>query len=266
MVTPITASWAANNIATLWLGSIALASLFYFIPKLTGRDLFSRPLAVFAFWLFVLFGQSMGMHNTSAIPAWVQGMSEVCTLLFLIPTAAVAVNWWQTVGGKGKRLEGGVSYKFARWGAILFVAWAVMAAIGSLNPIRNVVQFTIFQTGLTQLMLLGFIGLSLFAGLTFILPRVMELEWPRPTSRHFILTLAGALLVAVPLLLGGFIQGGKAANTDLNYLDVARSVIPFVGGPIIGFILMIVGQFSFLRNMAGLCCTACCGSKNGGRP
>ena len=267
MVTPITAGWAANNITTLWLGSIALGSLFYFLPKLAGRDLHSRPLAVFAFWLFILFGQALGMHFTAAIPAWVQGMSEVCTLLFLIPTAAAAFNWFQTIRKKGGKQEATASYKFARWGAILFVASSLVAALGALSPIRQTVQFTIFQIGLTQLVLLGFITLSLFAGITYILPRVMEMEWPRPTSLHFTLTLAGALLVAVPLILGGFIQGSKAANASTDYLTVVRTTIPFIGGPILGFILMIAGQFSFLRNVAGLLCGACCrASKNGGRP
>ena len=267
MVTPITAGWAANNIVTLWLGSISLASLFYFLPKLSGRNLYSRPLAVFAFWLFVLFGQATGMHFTAAAPAWVQGMSEICTLLMLVPVGAAAVNWFQTIGGKGKKPEAGVSYRFAWWGAALFVISAVLAAISALSPIREAVQFTIFQTGLTQLTLLGFIMMSLFAGLTYILPRTVELEWPRPTSVHFTLTLVGALLVAIPLILGGFIQGAKAANASNQSVDVARSVFPFVGIAILGFISIIAGQLLFLRNLAGLCCRSCCpGIKDGGRP
>jgi cytochrome c oxidase cbb3-type subunit I len=267
MVAPITAGWAANNIVTLWLGSIALASLYYFLPKLSGRDLASRPLAVFAFWLFVLFGQATGMHFTAAAPAWVQGMSEICSLLILVPVAASAVNWFQTIGGKGKKPEAGVAYRFAWWGAALFVISSVLAAITALSPIREVVQFTIFQTGLSQLTLLGFITMSLFAGLSYILPRVFELEWPRPTNLHFTLTLVGALLVAVPLLLGGFIQGSKAANASLKYEEVARSVFPFVGIAILGFASIIAGQFLFLRNIGSLFCRACCpSSKNGGRP
>jgi len=265
--TPIIAAWAANNIVMLWLGSIALASLFYFLPKLSGRDLYSRPLAMFAFWLFVLFAQATGMHFMAATPAWVQGMSEVCTLLLLVPTGAAAVNWFLSIGGKGKKPEAGVSYRFAWWGAALFVVSAVIAGIGALAPVRATVQFTIFQTGLTQLVLLGFITLSLFAGLTYIVPRVLELEWPRATSLHFTSTLVGALLVAVPLVLGGFMQGGKALDASANYLDVARAAIGPVGGAVLGYILMIVGQFSFLRNFAGLCCGACCsGKREGGRP
>ena len=137
--------------------------------------------------------------------------------------------------------------------------------LGALAPIRQTVQFTIFQTGLTQLVLLGFITMSLFAGLTYILPRAFELEWPRATSGHFTFTLVGALLVAVPLLIGGLVQGAQAANAQTNYLDVARGTMKFTGMALIGLLVMLVGQFLFLRNIGSLVCGACCNRREGGR-
>src|SRR5712692_7160522 len=39
-------AWFTNNFLGLWLAPVGLGAIFYFIPKLTGRPLHSRPLAV----------------------------------------------------------------------------------------------------------------------------------------------------------------------------------------------------------------------------
>src|SRR5262249_33710715 len=43
-------TWFMNNFLTLWLGCVALATLFYFIPKLLNRPLYSLSVAAFGFW------------------------------------------------------------------------------------------------------------------------------------------------------------------------------------------------------------------------
>src|SRR6185503_9070935 len=48
--------WFANGLFTLWLTSLALAILFYFIPKLVNAPLHSRTLAVLGFWSLAAIG------------------------------------------------------------------------------------------------------------------------------------------------------------------------------------------------------------------
>lgn len=246
--TPIIAAWAANNIAMLWLGSIAIGSLFYFLPKTSGRKLYSYGLAVFAFWLFVLFGQSTNMHFFAAIPAWVQGMSEMCTFLILLPVVAMMINWYHSAVWDKELC---VELCFSRRGAVFFIMSAAFAAIGALPAVRGLVQFTIFQTGLNALFLLGFIATTFLAAFTYTLPRITGLQWPRPNfvSLHRTLTFWGALLVALPLIIGGFIQGGRAGDATIDFLKAVRVTFPFVGIAIIGYLLLIGGQLLFLLNV-----------------
>lgn len=265
-VTPIIAGWAANGIVTLWLGSIALGTLYYFLPKLCARPLYSNALAIFAFWLFVLFGQSIGMHNSAAVPSWVQGLSEVCTLLFLLPVAATAVNWYKTLNTPGACKDTSVPGLFTSSAGKLFVLSAIVAAIGAMNPINRLLQFTIFQTGASQLFLLGFVTLSFLGAFSYILPRLVQVEWPRSSNLHYTLSFWGAVLVVAGLLIGGMMQGSKANDLQSDAVDIARAASGPAGLAIIGYFLMALGQFSFLRNLAGLCCACCaCGDNKGGK-
>lgn len=254
-VLPIIAGWAGNNIIVLWLGSIALASIYYFLPKISGRALHSYGLAVFAFWLYILFGQSTGLHAFAAYPSWVITLSEICTILMVLPAIANAMNWYLTVGRSGKKIDD-PAYKYIWWGALFYIVGAIIAAIAAYRPVNLFLQFTLFQAGLGYAALLGFVAMSLFGALAYILPRVADVTGS--FRMHYLLTLAGALLVIVSLLLAGFIQAGKAANVANDYVSVVRSGIMPAGLAIIGFLVMLAGQFSWLWNVGRACCRCCC--------
>ncbi|HUS34916.1 MAG TPA: cbb3-type cytochrome c oxidase subunit I [Verrucomicrobiae bacterium] len=264
-VAPIIAAWAGNNIITLWLGSIALAAIYYLLPKISGRPLHSYGMAVFAFWLYVLFGQATGMHATAAFPSWIVGLSEYFTILLVLPAIANGLNWYQTLGGIRKNIDD-VPFKFAWWGAVFYVVGSIVAAIAAYRPINLFVEFTLFQAGLGYGALLGFIAMSFFGAFAYILPRLTDSGWTGSFRMHYRLSLVGALLIIISLLLGGFIQAGKVNDLSSDYLSVVRSGVMPAGLAIIGFLVMLVGQFSWLWNAARISCACCCtGPVDGGR-
>jgi cytochrome c oxidase cbb3-type subunit 1 len=262
VVLPMIAAWAGNNIVTVWLGSIALAAIYYFLPKISGKALYSHGLAVFAFWLYILFGQSTGMHATAAFPSWVVGLSEICTILMFLPAIANAMNWWSTL--RGARSADDAAFDFTIWSARFYVMGAVIAAVAAFRPANLFLEFTLFQAGLSSLVLLGFVTLSFFGAFAYIIPRISG--WAPSFHWHYRLTFWGATLVIIGLLIGGLIQAGKATDTSLEYVRVIRSGVMPAGLAIVGFAMMLVGQFSWLWNVGGAWCHCCCGGKaEGGR-
>ena len=63
---------------SVWLGLAGLAAAFYFVPKLTGRDLHSHYLALFAFWILVLFGSWGGVPEFGACSRLDAGPEHRC--------------------------------------------------------------------------------------------------------------------------------------------------------------------------------------------
>ena len=257
-VLPIIAAWAGNNVMTLWLGAIALGAIYYFLPKISGRTLHSYGLAVFAFWVYILFGQSSGMHAFSAFPSWIITLSELCTICLVLPAVANAMNWRATA--KGAKVDDDPAFKYIWWGAAFYLVGTIVAAIAAYRPANLFLQFTLFQSGLGYAFLLGFIAMTFFGAFAYILPRIADVGWTAQFRTHFLFTLLGALLIIGSLMLAGFIQAGKAAATEpiVDYVSVVRSGIMPAGLAIIGFLVMLVGQFSWLANVGRLCCKCCC--------
>src|SRR4051812_15203712 len=134
-------AWFTNGFLTLWLGTVALAALFYFIPKLTNRSLYSSYVAGFGFWTYILFGGWTGSIQLigGPLPSWMIALGTSAALLLIVPTIAVGYNWYMTI--VGLRFEqrdagnivlrcilfGALSYFVASIGGILLGCYRVSA-------------------------------------------------------------------------------------------------------------------------------------------
>src|SRR5580765_2282295 len=80
----IIAWWFSNNLQVVFLGLVGLGSIFYFVPKLTNRELSSQYLAALVFWMLMLFGSFGGIPNSAPVPAWLPSLSTAATVLLLV--------------------------------------------------------------------------------------------------------------------------------------------------------------------------------------
>src|SRR5262249_40180555 len=83
--------WYGDNLLVVWLGLVGLGTVFYLAPKLLNRELHSHYLALFAYWLLIMFGGWSGIPNTAPVPAWMPTASTIATVLTLIPIIAVGL-------------------------------------------------------------------------------------------------------------------------------------------------------------------------------
>ena len=79
--------------------------------------------------------------------------------------------------------------------------------IRKLHP--DLVHFTHFTVAHAHLGMYAFVTLTFFGGIYFVMPRVVEREWPYPRliAAHFWLVVIGMLVYIVALSIGGWRQG-----------------------------------------------------------
>lgn len=262
---PIVSTWFANQFVMLWLAPIALAVIHYFIAKLSHQPLYSRPLAIFSFWLYLLGATASGFQNLWALPGWMPTLSSVVNGLLAIPVLAMLYNWWKTWAGHNKAKKAkDVSSKYIVFSAVAFFVAGFLGALLACPAVDVVVGMTIFVQGSAMWTLYAFIGMAFFAAIYHIVPRLTELDWisSRATTVHFALSAAGIVLVTLALLLGGYVQGSGINNPNIPFVDVARRVVPYIGINTLGLISLLIAQFALLFNLATMmkvCCAACCG-------
>ena len=210
MAQAVIAWWYADNLQVVWLGLVGLAAVFYFVPKLTGRELHSRYLALLTFWMLILFGSWGGIPASAPVPAWMPVSSAVATGLGVIAVIAVALNVYGTLGGKCSKLHGASLAAVHRLRLGRLYRWGLDERGGRIvrsQPALPISPGSRLPEGLLNSY--GFFAMVMFGAIYYIVPQLMGTEFPsaKLVRAHFWAAAAGVLLLVVPLAAGGIVQG-----------------------------------------------------------
>ena len=277
-------AWYVGNLLGLWLAPIGLAVIFYFLPKLTGRPLFSGPLAALAFWTFGFFTAWSGLTSLvgAPVPRWMPAVSGAATLCLLVPILCNGWNWYFTHTGNPCAWKKDVVLKFIYAAAACFLVHGLVSIVLVIPRVSELASLTWAIPGRNLFFLHGFVALALFGGIYYILPRVLQAKWSneRWMQIHLLCTVAGAALLFFGLVLGGLVQGSRMADVNMTFVVLPKKMAPFIGLSSLGMLVLLFGQAVFLGNLALLlrdfcrsCCATlcaqCCGSspatREGGR-
>jgi cytochrome c oxidase cbb3-type subunit 1 len=241
--------WFAGNLLNVWLTLAGLAATFYLLPKLTERALQSHYLALFVFWTVLIFGSWTGIPIHSPLPAWMSILSSVATVMMIVPALAIATIVIKTCCGANRPCAGG-PLCYSKFGAWMLVFATFVAAIAACPAVARVTDFTWFAHGNTALRLYGFFAMTMFAAIYHILPRISGVEIPAGRiKRHFWLAMPGALLLAIPLLIGGVKQGFKLAGASGDFLATTKAAAMMFRLSTLGELMIAVGALLFLLNI-----------------
>ena len=180
MAQAVIAWWYSDNLLVVWLGLVGLAVVFYFVPKLTSRDLHSRYLALLTFWMLILFGSWSGIPASAPLPAWMPASSAVATVLGVITIITVALNVHCTLEGKCSKLMGHPSLRFMGFGLVAFIVAGLASIVTALPEVSRVTQFTWFTPARDLLNSYGFFAMVMFGAVYYIVPQLVGVKFPSP--------------------------------------------------------------------------------------
>jgi cytochrome c oxidase cbb3-type subunit I len=248
----VVAWWYAANLAALWFGFVGLAVLFYLLPTLRDRPLFSQYYAMLAFWVLALFGGWGGVPQSAPLPAWIPAVSTVARLFTLVAVVAVAINLYRTWRPRHPaRSRFPLPLVIFSGGA--YVLAGLLDGVAALPAVAGITDFTLFTTARTQLFVYGFFAVAMFAAMYHVLPRVLgfALPWPRLTKVHAACAMAGVSLYVVALAVGGFGQGRALAHPEVPFLDTLRPALMALRVGTLGEAMLLVGHLALGLNLAG---------------
>jgi cytochrome c oxidase cbb3-type subunit 1 len=250
----VIAWWYSANLNLVWMSLVGLGTAFYLVAKVTGRELQSRYLGLFAFWVILLVASWTGIPKSAPVPAWLPALSTVTGVMLVLLPVTLMVMLHQTLEGKCSLLWNALSTRFVRVGVMAFVLASLMWVALYAPRISDRLEFTWFQSAESQLRLFGFFAMIMFGAIYYILPQMVNAtERSGSLARfHFWLALAGIALAALPLALGGFIEGAKLHNPNIAFVDVMKSTLHFLRVSTIGDLLILVGNVLLLLNIMGL--------------
>ncbi len=243
----VIAWWYSNNLHAIWLGFVGLGTLFYFIPKFSGRPLRTYYLAVLSFWLLIIFGSWGGIPHSAPVPAWMPALSTVGTGLTTLPLVIVGLIIYETLGRLLPRAADDPSLKFVWVGAAAFLVAGLMKVVGGL---WHVTDLTWFIPAKSALQSYGFFAMVMFGAIYYIVPQLTGVAFPsaRLVRLHYLLAVLGIVLSIGPLAIGGVFEGMKLHDPRNEFMQVAKGTLMFLRLSSIGDLLLIVANGIFLIN------------------
>ncbi|HWQ90907.1 MAG TPA: cbb3-type cytochrome c oxidase subunit I, partial [Clostridia bacterium] len=249
----VIAWWYSANLSLVWFGLMGLATAFYLLPRITGRELSSHYLSLFVFWMLILFGSWTGIPSSAPVPAWMPVLSNIGTVLMLLGLIGLVLIIHQTLDGRYGLLAGQNPLRFTAVGLLAFMLVILMGVVEVFAGPGSFLQLTWFGNAKAQLTSYGFPAMVLFAGTYFILPRLVDdgLRFPKLARVQFWLATIGIALVVIPFAIAGFVESAKLAQPDIAFVDVSKSMLMFIRISTIGDLLILIANGLFLLNVAG---------------
>lgn len=242
--------WYGHNALGLWFTPIGLGAAYYFIPKVLGRPIYSYNLSLLGFWCLAFFYSQVGGHHLigGPLPTWMVTLSIVQSMMMIIPVFAVAVNHHMTVGGNIKAVIHSPTLRFIVLGSMLYVAASVQGSLEALRSVNVITHFTHYTVAHAHLGMYGFFTLVMFGSIYFIMPRIVDWEWPHPwmISAHFWLVAIGFAVYFIGLTIGGWLQGSAMVDAAKPFMDSVAVTLPYLKSRSIGGGLMVLGHLIFM--------------------
>ena len=241
--------WYGHNALGLWITALSLAAAYYLIPKVLGRPIRSYWLSLVGFWALAFFYSLNGIHHLigGPVPTWLITVSITASVMMVIPVAATAVNFHSTMSGRFAALRHSPTLAFTVAGAMIYTAASLQGSAEALRTVNRVTHFTHFTVGHAHLGVYGFASMILFGAFYFIVPRLVDWEWPRPAliRWHFWLALAGITVYFVALTIGGWLEGARMLDPAVPFAGVVNVTKPYLVARSVGGTLMLAAHCVF---------------------
>src|SRR5690606_4274194 len=241
--------WYGHNVLGLFYTPMALAAVYYFLPKIIGKPIVSYNLSLLGFWGLAFFYGQVGGHHLigGPVPGWMITLSIVQSMMMIIPVLAFSINQHLTLSGHFRTLLHSPTLRFIVLGGMMYTVSSVQGSFQALRSINTVAHFTHFTVAHAHIGLYGFFTLVMFGAIYYVMPRVLAWEWPYPKliSWHFWLVLIGFAVYAIGLSIGGWLQGLYMLDVSRPFMDSVNVTIPYLQSRTVGGALMTLGHLVF---------------------
>jgi cytochrome c oxidase cbb3-type subunit I len=246
----VVATWYAQNFLSLFLAPLAVASLYYLLPKIKGRVIPSYDFAIYGFWSLLLFGTWMGGRHLvgGPFPAWIPTMAIVASALVLFHHLILIVNLRGVFDNGGSNV-----LKFAAFGFAGYLLNGLVDVVFSSRALAVVTQFTYFQQAHLQLCLAAF-SMMVFAAIYFLAPRLAGTPWPSTAliRTHYLASSIGFIVLIISLAIAGWRQGIDLGQAKVSFQTMAEHARPWLLVATAAQALLILGNIALGINFVRL--------------
>jgi len=252
--------WYGHNAVAFFLTTPFLGLMYYYLPKVANRPVYSYRLSIVHFWGLVFIYIWAGPHHLlyTSLPEWAQTLGMIFSLMLWAPSWGGMINGLLTLRGAWHLLRTDPIIKFMV-AAITFYGMATFEGpLLSIKSVNSLGHYTDWIVAHVHGGALGWNGFLTFGMLYYLIPKL----WRTPLYStklavfHFWSGLLGILAYYLSMVVAGVTQGlmlqAVSAEGKLVYPDFVETVtriIPLYWVRAFGGALFLVGFVAMLYNV-----------------
>ena len=241
-----------HNVLGLWFTTVGIGTMYYLLPKLTGKPIYSHKLSLIGFWTIGTFYVWNGPHHlvNSPIPLWLMKAGIIPSILLIIPVWTVLANVIGTMKGKWHLVQDDVRLKFLITAMIFYLMACLQGPFQALMSVSAVIKYTHWVPGHAHMAPFGAFSFIGFIMIYYAVPRMSGKDIYSKSAQnwHYYLSVLGFLVFAFSMWIAGVMQG-FAWMDGISFMETVNMTRPFVAVRAVGGTLMIVAQFFFAWNI-----------------
>lgn len=257
VVQPVVNAWYVHGVYNLWFLPVALAAIYYFLPKITGKPIRSYYLAPLAFWWFVVAGSLAAGSRLvgSPVPVWIPTLGITANMMLVLPAMVFVINFLGTLMGKSNAGNGSLSLRFITLSVFGFLLSLAFAFAFCSRELVAVAQFTQLERLRDWLALYVCFTTAMFGAAYFMLPRLTGKVWRSPAlaGLHFGTTALGIVLLVIGYAGAGWKQG-HLLNSTAAFAEITNALAGWHLFVSVGLVVLLVGNLAFLLNFFWISC------------
>jgi cytochrome c oxidase cbb3-type subunit I len=240
-----------HNAVGMWFTPLSLGMLYYALPTLLNKPIYSYALGVLAFWTQLLFYTMIGAHHFvfSPTPWSLQTVAIVFSIGMIVPVVAGTANFLLTMRGDFSRIADSYALPFIFIGVIMYFTASMQGTLEAFRSLNTVWHFTDFTVAHSHMAMYGFVSFCMWGGIYGLIPRLTGNHPPLTlVGIHFWFAVIGLTIYAVALMVGGT-ERGLSWIHGAPFIDSVALMSPFWTARMIGGTLMFLSHLLFGYNV-----------------
>ena len=252
--------WYGHNAVAFFLTTPFLGLMYYYVPKVAQRPIYSYRMSIVHFWSLVFIYIWAGPHHllNTALPDWAQTLGVVFSVMLWAPSWAGMLNGLLTLRGVWYKVRQEPILKFFVAALTFYGMSTFEGPLLSIKSVSALAHYTDWIIGHVHSGALGWNGLLGFGMVYYMVPKLWrtQLYSKRFANYHFWLALSGIILYVVSMWAAGITQGlmlnevtpeGSLAYPD--FIETLVKILPLYWVRVFGGLLYIIGYCFMIYNV-----------------
>jgi cytochrome c oxidase cbb3-type subunit I/II len=252
--------WYGHNAVAFFLTTPFLGLMYYYIPKIANRPVYSYRLSIIHFWSLVFLYIWAGPHHLlyTALPDWAQTLGMVFSLMLWAPSWGGMINGLLTLRGAWHLVRTEPTLKFMVAAITFYGMTTFEGPLLSIKSVSAIAHYTDWIIGHVHGGALGWNGFLTVGMIYYLVPKLWhtQLFSRRLAEWHFWIGLTGILIYYVAMWASGITQGlmwmavdGQGHLTYPDFVETVMRIVPLYWFRAAGGLMFIAGYILMIYNL-----------------